>query len=413
MYHILFFYKHILFLIFNLATLIGIFLGYDNGTFTSQQTYTTLPKSNPSSIAVEDFNNDNQLDIIVANYGTGNIGILFGHGNGSFLAQITYSIGVNSHPQYITVADLNKDNELDVIIVDSENDEVYILPGYGNGRFATIIIYDAITGSNSFWVAATGFNNNNQSDIVVANYGTNNVLVIIDYYVQPSARQTNYPVGSSGRAHSAAVSDFNNDQILDIVAIAGNFVFILIGLDNRNFDQGVTYSTGNDIFARHVCFGDLNADNQTDSVVANVDSDSVGVFLGYGNGIFANMTTYSTGIGSQPWWIALSDVNNDNVLDIVSANTGSNTIGILLRNGDGTFATVIRYSTFVASPYSVAVGDIDNDNDVDLTVALDPAYVFIFLDLEMAVLSPSTIILQVWVLILFRAPLLISTVIII
>ena len=155
----------------------------------------TAPNSNPSSIAVVDFNNDNQMDIAVANDGIGNLGIFLGQGNGTFLAQTTYSTGFNSHPQYITVGDFNKDNTLDIAIVDSKNDRVHVFPGYGNGSFATITTYDAISGSSPYCIAATDFNNNNQSDIVIANYGANNVLVLIDYSIKPSARQTNYNVG--------------------------------------------------------------------------------------------------------------------------------------------------------------------------------------------------------------------------
>jgi hypothetical protein len=361
---------------------VGILLGYGNGTFASQKTYTTTPNSNPSSIALGDFNNDNQLDIVVANYGTGNIGLFRGHSNGSFAAQTTYPISSNSYPQYITVGDLNKDNHLDIIIVDSKNDQVHILPGYGNGNFATITTYDTISGSSPFSVAVADFNNNNQSDIVVANYGTNNVLVLIDYSIRPSARQTSYSGGDPSEVDSVAVSDFNNDHILDLVFIVNCSIFILNGLGNGTFGEGPTYSTGYGSYPQYVCVADVNNDNRMDIVSANTETNSVGVFLGHGDGTFATMTIYSTGIDSGPWWVALGDFNHDNRLDIVSANTGSNTIGILLGHGDGTFATVVIYSTVNDSaPYSVAVGDIDNDNHLDLVVVDWNGVVTIFLGL--------------------------------
>jgi hypothetical protein len=58
-----------------LTTNIGIFFGYGNGTFTNQTTYTTTPNSNVFSIAVADFNNDNQLDTSVTNNGIGSLSI--------------------------------------------------------------------------------------------------------------------------------------------------------------------------------------------------------------------------------------------------------------------------------------------------------------------------------------------------
>jgi hypothetical protein len=360
---------------------VGIFLGYRNGTFTSPKTYTTLPKSNPSSIAVADFNNDNQLDIVVANYGTGNVGIFFGHGNGTFLAEITYTISSSSRPQYITVGDLNNDNTLDIVIVDSENDEVYVLPTYGNGSFATITAYDPISGSNPSCVAVADFNNDNLLDLVVANNGTNNVLVLMDYSITPSARQSHCRLQiETDTMTSVVVRDFNNDHILDIAYNVEANIGILTGMGNETFSEEITYLTGDGFTLQYICVGDLNNDNRMDIISASRFSNNVNIFLGYGNGTFATMMAYSTGKGSNPWWIALADVNNDNRLDIVSANTGSDTIGILLGNGDGTFLTVITYSTGINSmPRSVAIGDINSDNHLDIVVANWNGSVIIFL----------------------------------
>jgi hypothetical protein len=46
-------------------------------------------------------------------------------------------------------------------------------------------------------IVVTDFTDNNQSYIVIANYRANNVLVLIDYFIKPSGRQTNYGVESS------------------------------------------------------------------------------------------------------------------------------------------------------------------------------------------------------------------------
>jgi hypothetical protein len=101
---------------------------------------------------------------------------------------------------------------------------------------------------------------------------------------------------------------------------------------------------------------------------ANSGTDSIDIFLGYGNISFMNQSTYSTGI--QPYSIAVGDFNNDTRLDIVVANYGSDNVGIFLGHGNGTFANQMTYSTGLSSsPYSVAVGDFDNDAVVDIVVA--------------------------------------------
>ncbi|CAF4456172.1 unnamed protein product, partial [Adineta steineri] len=80
--------------------------------------------------------------------------------------------------------------------------------------------------------------------------------------------------------------------------------------------------------------------------------------------------TYSTGNASQPCSVSVADLNNDNRLDFVVANSGINTISIFLSNGTGTFSNQITYSTGVSSqPYSVVILDFNNDTQLDIAVA--------------------------------------------
>ena len=93
------------------------FLTYRNHSFSSQTTYTTTGlDSEPESIVIADFNNDSRLDIVVANYWTNNIGIFIGYGNGTFSTQTTYSTGSDSGPYSVAVGDFNNDRRLDIVV---------------------------------------------------------------------------------------------------------------------------------------------------------------------------------------------------------------------------------------------------------------------------------------------------------
>ncbi|CAF4756631.1 unnamed protein product [Rotaria sp. Silwood1] len=107
-------------------------------------------------------------------------------------------------------------------------------------------------------------------------------------------------------------------------------------------------------------------------IVANYGSENVGIFLGYGNGSFTNQTVYSTGSGSYPFSVAVGDFNNDNIIDIVVVNQGTNTVGLFLGYGDGTFANLIQFSmSYGSRPFAIVVGDFNNDTKLDYAVAKD------------------------------------------
>ena len=56
------------------------------------------------------------LDIVVANFLSCNIGVFLGYGNGSFATIVTYSTGRHAFPLTVTVADFNNDDRLDIAV---------------------------------------------------------------------------------------------------------------------------------------------------------------------------------------------------------------------------------------------------------------------------------------------------------
>ena len=104
--------------------------------------------------------------------------------------------------------------------------------------------------------------------------------------------------------------------------------FLDMVMDHLHHKQ--TYFVGLYSHPQYVTAGDFNQDNQLDIVTANSNNDSISVLLGYGNGSFDDPIVYSTRDGSQPYWIATGDFNNDHRLDFVVANQGRDSIGILL-----------------------------------------------------------------------------------
>jgi hypothetical protein len=115
-----------------------------------------------------------------------------------------------------------------------------------------------------------------------------------------------------------------------------------------------------------VAVGDLTNDGITDIVTGNRIDNTVSVFLGNGDGTFAPALSFP--IGARVWRITLGDVNGDGKLDILTANKGEDTVGVLLGNGDGTFRSMQTYPVAIR-PGGVAVADLTGDGVADLVVS--------------------------------------------
>src|SRR6266852_2860168 len=132
------------------------------------------------------------------------------------------------------------------------------------------------------------------------------------------------------------------------------------------FQAQTTFATGTNPVS--VAIGDFNGDGKLDLAVANSSSRSntVSVLLGNGDGSFQPQTTFAT--GSTPTSVAIGDFNGDGKLDLAVANANSANVSVLLGNGDGSFQAQTTFATgFI--PESVAIGDFNGDGKLDLAVA--------------------------------------------
>ena len=113
----------------------------------------------------------------------------------------------------------------------------------------------------------------------------------------------------------------------------------------------------------------MNGDGKLDLVVANADSNSVSLLLGNGNGIFQSQRTLAT--GHDPVSLACKDLNHDGRPDIIVENNDTfDTTSILTNNGNGIFQAQRTYSSvggpgiFLARILTVA--DINGDGNPDI-----------------------------------------------
>ena len=351
---------------------IGVFLGDGNGSFSDMTTFSTAYESKPYSVAVGDFNNDNRLDIAVVNYGTNNLGIFIGYGNGTFSSQIIYSTGFGSKPHSIAIGDFNNDSRLDIVVANPFTNNIGVFMGHGDGTFSNQITYLAADNSMPASVAVGDFNNDGRSDIIVANYMADTISLFLRHGNGAFSSAIIFSIDANSGPWSITIGDFNNDNRLD-VAVANIWLgtlAVFVGYGDGNFSNQMTYSIGSDSMPYSVAVADLNNDGHSDIAVANFGTNDVSIFMKEDDANFTIQITLSTTIASHPQSVAVGDFNKDGRLDIAVANYWLNNVGIFLGDGHGTFLNQITYSTDVGSrPYSIAIGDFNNDSRLDIVVA--------------------------------------------
>ena len=353
---------------------IGIYLGYGDGTFHYSMSHSTDNTSNPSSVAIEDFDKDNSVDIAVLNSGTKNIAIFYGYGNGTFSSPIKYSMKRNSVLKSLIVQDLNDDSILDIAVTNfiDGNTNVGIFYGLGKRRYLPAKMYTTYYPAEAASMIAKDFNEDGQMDFILSISKRDKVVIMLTGEYEPLGPLTTFPIGPSSSPSALAISHLNNDERLDIAVVNSgtNDVLILLGDGNGNFIQDKRYSTGVNTLPNSLVVKDMDNDQKNDIIVTNSKKDEIRIFYNDGNGSFALSQNYSTGYGSEPSFVSVADLDKDNLMDIVVANTGINTVLILYGSGYRTFTKQEIYSfNYDSRPKSVVIADVNNDGWLDIGVA--------------------------------------------
>ena len=169
---------------------------------------------------------------------------------------------------------------------------------------------------------------------------------------------------------SIVSADFNNDGHSDLATTiySANTVSISLGIGDGTFQVPAMSFDTNGTHPYGIVSSDFNNDGNLDLVITNEASESISILLGQGNGSFQlPAMTFPIG-GSLPPAIIAADFNNDGKIDLAATNTGSDNIAILLGEGNGSFLVpAILYAT-LSHPTALVSGDFNMDGNMDIAV---------------------------------------------
>jgi len=358
-----------------------------NGIFTYKQ---TVFGSGPSrygawlgSIAFADIDGDNDDDLFVTgrDYLADEIADLYtndGSGNFSLVNGSTLTgVGTSSSD----VADVDNDNDLDIIITGQDENLSRVADLYsndGNGNFV-LNVGSPFVGVGFSGARFADIDGDLDPDLLLAG-GTVSSLPFTGLYSNngsgsfiPSPNQTIDSVRFASLEFADIDADLDQDVLITGHTASGGRISHLYANDGNGNFALVSNTPFDSVSNGSLAFADIDGDLDQDVLITGnlVNGSRVAsIFSNNGNGLFTKvLNTPFPGIAYSA--VAFADVDGDLDMDVLITGESSQSqkVAELYKNdGLGNF-TLVSGTPFIAVyKSSIAFGDIDGDSDLDVLI---------------------------------------------
>lgn len=190
----------------------------------------------------------------------------------------------------------------------------------------------------------------------------------------------------------AALGDINGDGLADIARVLDGGAALQLQMNQGNgaFDRPYLPFDLNVPDRKHMTFVDLGGSALVDLATVDEATDTVGVRMNMGNGTFAPRVDYPLSNIDSSAVISAADMNSDGQNDLVVS--GGTQVVVLLNMGGGAFAPAVAYGGGPMNAQCSAIGDFNADGRPDvarLVAASNPNSLEVMLNQGNGTLAPG------------------------
>lgn len=326
-----------------------------------------------ANVSIGDLNGDGKLDILLVNgrHWGGRSLVMLGDGQGHF--PTVYPLTPERYRSYSgRLVDLDGDGDIDVVLSNDTPDPKLIYLNDGTGHFRA----GGAFGRPEWETRNAGIadvNGDGLPDIVVANRADSAIA-----YVCLNQGRGRFTGDCAGFAHMSATTitpaDVNRDQLIDLVVPHrdGGQSYVYLNSGNGEFTDAKTIPFGPpNATIRVTQVADFDGDRLLDIVVIDDEHRGVGVYFGQRDGSFSALLSLDNG-KATPYALAVADLNNDGATDIVVGNIEAPSV-VFFNDRSGRRYSPVQFGDDKGVVYGFAVADLDGDSLPDIAAARSEA----------------------------------------